>query len=401
MQRVDVDHPPTTDRHAETGTHPDRCRRHIGPDRRPALHHVVRRRRARDPADGGRGARQPQDPARRRRALRRAPHCERSRTCASSTAARSPSRCAIGDGTVQIEINGIQKHLLDRARARSGGARQPDHRRRPRAGRDRPDDDAVERCRAAHQGRPSRRRRRRAPADQAHARSNGRSGWCVLDRARSRSSTACTPPARSMSSAVLDGVEVESLSENEFAVLRAGSQSALTRRVGDELVLLPHAVPEPWGLRPRNKEQRFALELLLDPDIAVVALDGRAGTGKTILAIAAALEQVVEQPRYERVAVYRPLVPGRAGRRRLPAGRPRREARPVDVGDPRRDRRPHRPRQQPRRPAPDRRADRTRAALARVGDVPPGTFAAAPDRRDRRGPEPRADDAAHDPHPCR
>jgi PhoH-like ATPase len=123
--------------------------------------------------------------------------------------------------------------------------------------------------------------------------------------------------------AVLDTVDGRetSLTENEFAVLRSGSQSALTRRVGDELVLLPHAVPEPWGLRPRNKEQRFALELLLDPDIAVVALDGRAGTGKTILAIAAALEQVVEQPRYERVAVYRPLVPvGRADVGFLPGG---------------------------------------------------------------------------------
>jgi len=111
------------------------------------------------------------------------------------------------------------------------------------------------------------------------------------------------------------------MNENEFVVLRSGSQSALTRRVGDELILLPHAVPEPWGLRPRNKEQRFSLELLLDPEIAVVALDGRAGTGKTILAIAAALEQVVEQQRYERVAVYRPLVPvGRADVGFLPGG---------------------------------------------------------------------------------
>ena len=97
--------------------------------------------------------------------------------------------------------------------------------------------------------------------------------------------------------------------ENEFAVLRSGSQSALVRRVDDEFVLLPHSAPEPWGLRPRNKEQRFALELLLDPDVAVVALDGRAGTGKTLLAIAAGLEMVVEQRRYERLAVYRPLVP--------------------------------------------------------------------------------------------
>jgi PhoH-like ATPase len=80
-------------------------------------------------------------------------------------------------------------------------------------------------------------------------------------------------------------------------------------------------VPEAWGLRPRNKEQRFAIELLLDPQISVVALDGRAGTGKTLLAIATGLEQVVEQHRYERVAVYRPLVPvGRADVGFLPGG---------------------------------------------------------------------------------
>ena len=111
------------------------------------------------------------------------------------------------------------------------------------------------------------------------------------------------------------------LRENEFIVLRSGSQSALARRRGDDIVLLPHATPEPWGLHPRNKEQRFALELLLDPDVTVVALDGRAGTGKTILAIAAALEQVVEESRYERLAVYRPLVPvGRADVGFLPGG---------------------------------------------------------------------------------
>ncbi len=80
--------------------------------------------------------------------------------------------------------------------------------------------------------------------------------------------------------------------------------------------------------RPRHgvcghdrKEQRFALELLLDPSVEVVALDGRAGTGKTLLAVAAGLEQVVEQCRYERLAVYRPLVPvGRADVGFLPGG---------------------------------------------------------------------------------
>ncbi len=81
------------------------------------------------------------------------------------------------------------------------------------------------------------------------------------------------------------------------------------------------ARPRRGGCAPRSKEQRFALELLLDPDVSVVALDGRAGTGKTLLAIAAGLEQVVERRTYERLAVYRPLVPvGRADVGFLPGG---------------------------------------------------------------------------------
>jgi PhoH-like ATPase len=95
---------------------------------------------------------------------------------------------------------------------------------------------------------------------------------------------------------------------NEFAVLRAGSQSALVRRHADDsLVLLRQA--EAWGLRPRSKEQQFALDLLLDPAVRVVALDGMAGTGKTILALAAGLEQVMEGGIYDKLAVYRPVVP--------------------------------------------------------------------------------------------
>jgi PhoH-like ATPase len=111
------------------------------------------------------------------------------------------------------------------------------------------------------------------------------------------------------------------LTENSFAILRDGSQSALARRQGDEFSLLASNPPEAWGLRARSKEQRFALELLMDPHVAVVALDGRAGTGKTVMAIASGLEQVVEQRRYERLAVYRPLVPvGRAEVGFLPGG---------------------------------------------------------------------------------
>jgi PhoH-like ATPase len=100
------------------------------------------------------------------------------------------------------------------------------------------------------------------------------------------------------------------LYENEFAVLRAGKQSALARRRGDQLHLLRQN-QEAFDLKPRNIEQRLALDLLLDPAVSVVALDGPAGTGKTLLAIAAGLEQVWNHPatrRYERMAVYRPMV---------------------------------------------------------------------------------------------
>jgi PhoH-like ATPase len=95
---------------------------------------------------------------------------------------------------------------------------------------------------------------------------------------------------------------------DRYGVLRAGSQSALVRHRDGELEPLVR-VPEPWGLHPRSKEQQFALDLLLDPEVRVVALDGMAGTGKTILALAAGLEQVMESGLYDKVAVYRPVVP--------------------------------------------------------------------------------------------
>lgn len=104
------------------------------------------------------------------------------------------------------------------------------------------------------------------------------------------------------------GVTPESALPNSFAVLRSGSQSALCRFDGTAFRPLIRR-PEAWGLHPRSKEQHFALELLCDPEVAVVALDGTAGTGKTILALAAGLEQVVEQSRYDRLCVFRPVVP--------------------------------------------------------------------------------------------
>lgn len=67
-----------------------------------------------------------------------------------------------------------------------------------------------------------------------------------------------------------------------------------------------------WGVRPRNKEQNFALDLLLDPDVPVVTLVGKAGCGKTLCAIAAGLHQTVEdgeESTYRRLIVTRPIQP--------------------------------------------------------------------------------------------
>ena len=64
-----------------------------------------------------------------------------------------------------------------------------------------------------------------------------------------------------------------------------------------------------WGLRPRNKEQTFALGLLLDPAVPIVTLTGKAGCGKTLLAIAAGLEQVIEKNQYKKLVVSRPVQP--------------------------------------------------------------------------------------------
>jgi PhoH-like ATPase len=222
----------------------------------------------------------------------------------------------LGGGSLQIEINGIRKHLLvehglDPASSdnRIIGAALGQAERGPTT---MVSNDAALRIKAAHLGitaaehRPTRR-----------VTSTQLTGWSTIETAREVIDRLYSEAA--VEAATIEAAEA--VTENEFAVLRAGSQSALTRRVGPELRLLPHAVPEAWGLRPRSKEQRFALELLLDPTVEVVALDGRAGTGKTLLAVASGLEQVVEHSRYERLAVYRPLVPvGRADVGFLPGG---------------------------------------------------------------------------------
>ena len=99
---------------------------------------------------------------------------------------------------------------------------------------------------------------------------------------------------------------------NQFLMLvsaESPSITALTRYDGDNLELLREPRHDIWGIRPLNREQRYAIELLLDDNIPLVTLAGKAGTGKTILAIAAGLQKVVNDKLYRRLSIYRPVVP--------------------------------------------------------------------------------------------
>lgn len=86
-------------------------------------------------------------------------------------------------------------------------------------------------------------------------------------------------------------------------------KTALGRFNGEEIVPLKYSRKEPWGIKPRNREQKFAMELLLDDDIKLVTLVGKAGTGKTLLALAAGLSKVTDEEIYQRLLVARPVVP--------------------------------------------------------------------------------------------
>jgi PhoH-like ATPase len=86
-----------------------------------------------------------------------------------------------------------------------------------------------------------------------------------------------------------------------------GGSSALGRVLPDKSVRLVRGDREAFGLRGRSAEQRIALELLLDPDIGIVSLGGRAGTGKSALALCAGLEAVMDRRQHRKVVVFRPL----------------------------------------------------------------------------------------------
>ena len=104
------------------------------------------------------------------------------------------------------------------------------------------------------------------------------------------------------------------LFSNQFVLLKNSAnpgQTALSRysRQKQALVPIQHAKHGIWGISARNKQQQFALDLLLNDDIRLVSLVGKAGTGKTLLALAAGLERTIETRTFARLVVSRPVFP--------------------------------------------------------------------------------------------
>lgn len=92
-----------------------------------------------------------------------------------------------------------------------------------------------------------------------------------------------------------------------LVLLSAERGSALGRVAPDKSVRRVSGGREVFGLRGRSAEQRIALDLLMDPQVGIVSLGGRAGTGKSALALCAGLEAVLERRQHRKVVVFRPL----------------------------------------------------------------------------------------------
>ena len=90
-------------------------------------------------------------------------------------------------------------------------------------------------------------------------------------------------------------------------VLEGPNGTALARRMSDASARLVPNDQEAFGIRGRSAEQRIALDILLDPQVGIVSMGGRAGTGKSALALCAGLEAVMERQLHKKVMVFRPL----------------------------------------------------------------------------------------------
>ncbi|MBA8804555.1 PhoH-like ATPase [Nocardioides ginsengisegetis] len=106
---------------------------------------------------------------------------------------------------------------------------------------------------------------------------------------------------------VIDLEEARSMPCHQGLVLLSDRGTALARVGADKQVHLVRGDREAFGIHGRSAEQRIALEMLLDPEVGIVSLGGRAGTGKSAMALCAGLEAVMERRQHKKVVVFRPL----------------------------------------------------------------------------------------------
>ncbi|MFE6969432.1 PhoH family protein [Isoptericola sp. NPDC057653] len=110
--------------------------------------------------------------------------------------------------------------------------------------------------------------------------------------------------------AALDAEVVEAASPllcHTGLVIHSPGGSALGRVTADKTVRLVRGDQDVFGVHGRSAEQRVAIDLLLDPEVGILSLGGRAGTGKSALALCAGLEAVLERRQHRKVIVFRPL----------------------------------------------------------------------------------------------
>jgi PhoH-like ATPase len=98
----------------------------------------------------------------------------------------------------------------------------------------------------------------------------------------------------------------EELTANEYMILKSGKKSALATYDASQKLIKHVEKISAYGIYPRNSEQTFALNALLDPNIQLVSISGKAGTGKTLLALAAGMER---RKNYKQIFMARPIVP--------------------------------------------------------------------------------------------
>ena len=111
----------------------------------------------------------------------------------------------------------------------------------------------------------------------------------------------------SLDLADVDGAAEHALRCHTGLVLHSPRGSALGRVTADKQIRLVRGDRDAFGVHGRSAEQRIAIDLLLDPSIGIVSLGGRAGTGKSALALCAGLEAVLERREHRKVTVFRPL----------------------------------------------------------------------------------------------